>query len=55
MIFGILRWLRFGRIQARVVCIDGGVASEIEYTGRFGSVVGYWAYGAWCPWLPYKG
>jgi hypothetical protein len=48
-------WLRFGRITERVVSIDGGVASEVEFRGRFGRVVGYWAYGSFDPAMPYRG
>ena len=59
VIFSRLRaagqWLRFGQITETVKAVDGGVASEIEYRGRFGWVVGYWAYGHFDPSLPYQG
>lgn len=51
----LIRWIRFGKIKATVKAVDGGVESEIEYTGRFGRIVGYWAYGYFDPALPYKG
>lgn len=50
-----LRWLRFGQIKAKVKAVDGGVPSEIEYRGRRGTVVGYWAYGCYDPTLPFQG
>lgn len=50
-----LQWLRFGQINEKVKAIDGGVPSEIEYRGRGGKVVGYWAYGCFDPQLPYQG
>lgn len=50
-----LRWVRFGKVTAHVVATAGhDVAAEIEYRGRFGRVVGYWAYGSFDPNLPYK-
>lgn len=54
MIRQLIKWLRFGKITSRVICMDGGVPSEIEYYGRFGRPVGYWAYGAWDPAMPYN-
>ena len=49
-------WIRFGKITRRVTATAGhGVDAEIEYVGRFGKVVGYWAYGYWEPGSPYKG
>lgn len=59
VILGRLRkawvWLRFGHITETVKAVDGGTVSEIEYRGRFGKVVGYWAYGSWDPQGPYRG
>ncbi|WP_157645621.1 hypothetical protein [Burkholderia ubonensis] len=49
------QWLRFGDITEMVRTIDGGVVSELEYRGRHGKVVGYWAYGSFDPKLPYQG
>ncbi|WP_157649546.1 hypothetical protein [Burkholderia ubonensis] len=49
------QWLRFGDITEMVRTIDGGVVSELEYRGRRGKVVGYWAYGSFDPKLPYQG
>lgn len=50
------RWIRFGTITERVVGTAGHcVPAEIEYRGRRGKVVGYWAYGSFDPALPYKG
>lgn len=50
------RWVRFGTITSKVVGTAGdNVAAEIEYRGRGGRVVGYWAYGSWDPSGPYQG
>lgn len=46
---------RFGTITETVKSVDGGVASEVEYRGRGGKVVGYWAYGDFDPKMPYRG
>lgn len=48
-------WLRFGTIRSKVRSVDGGVASEIEYFGRFNKSIGYWAYGSFDPSGPYQG
>ena len=48
-------WLRFGAITETVKSVDGGVVSEIEYRGRNGTIVGYWAYGDFDPAFPYRG
>lgn len=47
--------IRFGTITERVVCHIDMSAAEIEYTGRRGRRVGYWAYGYFDPNLPYQG
>ena len=48
--------LRFGKITGTVRGTAGdGVVSEIEYTGRGGKRIGYWAYGYFDPSLPYRG
>lgn len=49
------QWARFGSIVKKVVSIDGGLASEIEYRGRGNLIVGYWAYGYFDPKMPFKG
>ncbi|WP_157657720.1 hypothetical protein [Burkholderia ubonensis] len=49
------QWLRFGTITEKVKSVDGGVPSEVEYSGRRGKLVGYWAYGYFDPKLPYQG
>lgn len=49
-----LQWIRFGTITEKVTAIDGGVPSEIEFRGRFGRLVGFWAYGSFDPGLPYR-
>ena len=49
------QWLRFGDITETVKSVDGGVVSEVEYRGRGGQIVGYWAYGYFDPAFPYKG
>lgn len=48
-------WVRFGTITETVLAVDGGVASEIEFRGRNGKVVGFWAYGSFDPAGPYRG
>lgn len=49
-------WIRFGDITERVVGTAGdGVVAEVEYRGRRGTVVGYWAYGGFDPAFPYRG
>lgn len=48
-------WLRFGNITETTKAVDGGVVSEIEYRGRHGKIVGYWAYGSFDPAFPYRG
>lgn len=51
-----ITWVRFGTITKAVVGTAGdNVASEVEYRGRGGQVVGYWAYGCFDPSMPYKG
>jgi hypothetical protein len=54
-ILKLITWLRFGRITEKVISVDGGVASEVAYIGRFGRIVGYWAYGSFDPAMPYRG
>jgi len=51
----LMQWIRFGAIKERVVDRIEGTACEVEFTGRFGKVVGYWAYGAFDPSCPYQG
>lgn len=55
MIHKLIMWVRFGTVTIEVMSIDGGRASEIAYKDRWGRVVGYWAYGYFDPYLPYKG
>jgi hypothetical protein len=51
-----VEWLRFGTITERVVDFaGGGIPCEIEYRGRGGKLVGYWAYGNFDPAFPYRG
>jgi hypothetical protein len=40
---------------ARILSIDGGGPSEIEYLDNDGNRVGYWAYGSYDPAYPYQG
>lgn len=50
------RWIRFGTLTERVVGTAGhNVVAEVEYLGRGGKVVGYWAYGSFDPAYPYQG
>ena len=51
----IYLYLRFGKITSEVKSVDGGVVSEIAYFGRGGRMIGYWAYGCFDPYFPYKG
>jgi hypothetical protein len=55
MIRRFVRWLRWGTISERVVCSIEGTSAEIEFTDRWGRVIGYWAYGSFDPRLPYQG
>lgn len=49
-------WIRFGTLTLRVTGTAGdNVAAEVEYIGRFGRVVGFWAYGSFDPAYPYQG
>jgi hypothetical protein len=49
-------WIRFGKITSRVTGTAGdGVPSEIEYYGRWGRQIGFWAYGYFHPDYPYQG
>ena len=41
-------------MRADVRSIDGGAVSEVAYIGRFGRIVGYWAYGHFDPAMPYR-
>lgn len=47
--------VRFGDITETIKSIDGGVPSEIEFRGRGGKLIGYWAYGYYQPGMPYQG
>ena len=50
------QWLRFGTITSRITGTAGdNVPAEIEYIGRKGKVIGFWAYGSWHPDYPYRG
>lgn len=50
------QWVHFGDITEVVRGTAGdGVVAEVEYRGRGGKVVGYWAYGYFDPSLPYRG
>jgi hypothetical protein len=40
---------------ARILSIDGGGPSEIEFIDENGARVGYWAYGSYDPAYPYQG
>ncbi|MEX3984283.1 hypothetical protein AB4Y45_35590 [Paraburkholderia sp. EG287A] len=48
-------WLRFGKITEHVTDRIEGIACEVEYRGRGGKVVGFWAYGFFCDDYPYRG
>jgi hypothetical protein len=49
------RWVKWGRLTAKVTDSINGIACEESYTDRFGREVGFWAYGHWHPGLPYQG
>lgn len=50
------RRVRFGVITETVVSTSGdGVTAEVEYRGRGGRLIGYWAYGSFDPSWPYRG
>ena len=48
-------WIRFGKIREIIRDTMQYTPCEIEYKGRFNKTIGYWAYGSWCPDLPFKG
>ena len=48
-------WIRFGTVKEVVVDTINGIPCEINYVGRGGKIVGFWAYGHWCPYYPYQG
>jgi hypothetical protein len=48
-------WIRFGDITEHVTDSIEGIACEVEYRGRAGKVVGFWAYGYFCHDYPYRG
>ena len=53
---GMVTWVRFGTITEHTTATAGdNVTAEVEYRGRHGKVVGYWAYGYFDPNLPYQG
>jgi len=52
----IWQWILFGTITEHITAhVADHVVSEIEYRGRGGKVVGYWAYGSFDPNYPYQG
>jgi hypothetical protein len=56
MIKRIWLWLRFGKITTKITGTAGdNVPAEIEYYGRRGRIIGFWAYGYFHPDYPYKG
>lgn len=48
-------WIRFGNLTEHVTDSIEGTACEVEYRGRGGKVVGFWAYGYFCDDYPYRG
>ena len=54
-LYRFIQWVRWGTIHERTVCHIGEIAAEVEYTDRWGRVIGYWAYGSFDPRLPYQG
>lgn len=55
LIASLMFILLYGRIQKVNKADVANVVSEIEFRGRFGTVVGYWAYGFYDPELPFIG
>lgn len=55
MLKSIWNLIRFGKITSTVKSDINGIACEIEYYGRNGKVIGYWAYGSFDPYYPYQG
>jgi len=51
----LVKWIRFGTIREEVRDTINGLACEVAYIGRFGKVVGYWAYGHYDHTMPYRG
>ena len=51
----LAEWIRFGKITEHVTDRIEGTVCEVEYRGRGGKVVGFWAYGYFCPDYPYRG
>ena len=52
----LLRKIRFGKITSKIIATAGdNVPAEIEYYGRGGKLIGFWAYGYFQPNLPYQG
>ena len=48
--------IRFRKITAKTIGTAGdNVPAEIEYYGRSGKVIGFWAYGYFDPKYPYQG
>ena len=48
--------IRFGKITAKTIGTAGdNVPAEVEYYGRGGKVIGFWAYGYFDPKYPYQG
>lgn len=48
--------IRFGEITEEIRGYAGDhSASEVEYRGRSGKIIGYWSYGYFDPHLPYRG
>lgn len=48
--------VRFGKITEKIVgTVGDNEPAEIEYFGRRGKLIGFWAYGSWHPDYPYQG
>jgi|WetSurMetagenome_2_1015567.scaffolds.fasta_scaffold307084_1 hypothetical protein len=55
-IFRLISLIQFGKITEHIIATAGyNVPAEVEFRGRRGKVVGFWAYGYWHPEYPYKG
>ena len=47
--------IRFGKIKTKTIATVANVPAEIEYYGRRGKIIGFWAYGYFHPSYPYQG
>jgi hypothetical protein len=51
----ICQRILLGKITDKITGTINGTACEVEYHGRFGMQVGFWAYGSFDPQYPFLG